>query len=82
MPQVLERGNIYFAYRPRVEETSAAGIEDVERFSVIFTDLHMEQREHLKLLFEGKWQLLVNPCGWVGLAIVAGAMIAASKRSG
>jgi hypothetical protein len=37
MPQVLERGNIYFVYRPRVEENSAAGLEDVQRFFVILS---------------------------------------------
>jgi hypothetical protein len=29
MPQVLERGDIYFVYRPRVEQVSATGIEDI-----------------------------------------------------
>jgi hypothetical protein len=33
--EVLERGNIYFVYRPKVEQTSAAGLEDVQRFFLI-----------------------------------------------
>ena len=37
MPQVLERGSIYFVYRPRVEATSASGLEDVQRFFVILS---------------------------------------------
>jgi hypothetical protein len=37
MANVLERGNIYFVYRPKVEQTSAAGIEDVQRFFVILS---------------------------------------------
>jgi hypothetical protein len=37
MPQVLERGDIYFVYRPRVEQKSAAGIEDIQRFFVILS---------------------------------------------
>jgi hypothetical protein len=37
MPQVLERGDIYFVYRPRVEQQSAAGIEDIQRFFVILS---------------------------------------------
>jgi hypothetical protein len=35
MAEVLERGNIYFVYRPKVEHTSAAGLEDVQRFFMI-----------------------------------------------
>jgi hypothetical protein len=37
MPQVLERGNIYFVYRPRVEQVSAAGIEDIQRFFIVLS---------------------------------------------
>jgi len=37
MPQVLERGNIYFVYRPRVEETSVSGLEDIQRFFMILS---------------------------------------------
>lgn len=37
MAEVLERGNIYFAYRPKVEHTSAAGLEDIQRFFVILS---------------------------------------------
>jgi hypothetical protein len=37
MAEVLERGNIYFVYRPKVEHTSAAGLEDVQRFFIILS---------------------------------------------
>jgi hypothetical protein len=37
MADVLERGNIYFVYRPKVEHTSAKGLEDVQRFFVILS---------------------------------------------
>jgi hypothetical protein len=37
MADVLERGNIYFVYRLKVEQTSAAGLEDVQRFFVILS---------------------------------------------
>src|SRR2546430_3720374 len=37
MPQVLERGDIYFLYRPRVEQTSASGLEDIQRFFMILS---------------------------------------------
>jgi hypothetical protein len=36
MADVLERGNIYFVYRPKVEHT-AAGLEDIQRFFVILS---------------------------------------------
>jgi hypothetical protein len=36
MADVLERGNI-FAYRPKVEHTSAEGLEDIQRFFVILS---------------------------------------------
>jgi hypothetical protein len=34
---ILERGNIYFIYRPRVEQAVAHGIEDVQRFFVVLS---------------------------------------------
>jgi hypothetical protein len=37
MANVLERGNIYFVYRPKVEHASAKGIEDIQRFFVILS---------------------------------------------
>jgi hypothetical protein len=37
MARVLERGNIYFVYRPKVEHTSAAGLEDIQRFFIILS---------------------------------------------
>ena len=44
MPQVLERGDIYFVYRPRVEQESAAGLEEIQRFFIILSprtrDIH------------------------------------------
>src|SRR5947207_2162826 len=43
MPQVLERGNIYFVYRPRVEETSVSGLEDIQRFFMILSPHNNEQ---------------------------------------
>jgi hypothetical protein len=35
--RVLERGHIYFAYRPRVEEEAAHGLEDVQRVYMILS---------------------------------------------
>jgi hypothetical protein len=34
---VLERGNIYFAYRPRVQAQTAHGFDDVQRFYVVLS---------------------------------------------
>jgi hypothetical protein len=33
--QILEQGNIYFFYRPKVDEPSVEGLEDVERFYMV-----------------------------------------------
>jgi hypothetical protein len=37
MADILERGNIYFAYRPRVDQDTAHGLEDVQRFFLILS---------------------------------------------
>lgn len=37
MADVLERGNIYFVYRPRVEQTTARGLEDIQRFFLVLS---------------------------------------------
>ncbi len=37
MANILERGNIYFAYRPKVEHASAEGLEDIQRFFIILS---------------------------------------------
>lgn len=34
---VLEQGNIYFVYRPKVEQTSVSGLEDVQQFNMILS---------------------------------------------
>lgn len=47
----LEKGNIYFLYRPRVQEESPDGIEDVERFYVV---LSPDDRKVLRLLVLGR----------------------------
>jgi hypothetical protein len=39
MAEVLERGNIYFVYRPKVEHTTAAGLEDVQRLFMVLSPL-------------------------------------------
>ena len=54
MAEVLERGNIYFVYRPKVEHTSAAGLEDVQRFFVI---LSTYEKHRYRLLVIGRKKL-------------------------
>jgi hypothetical protein len=51
MPQVLERGNIHFVYRPRVEATSASGLEDIQR---LFMILSPHDNERLRLIVLGR----------------------------
>jgi hypothetical protein len=46
MPDILERGNIYFAFRPRVDESVASGFEDVQRFFMILSP-HGKKRYRL-----------------------------------
>jgi hypothetical protein len=54
MTDVLERGNIYFAYRPKVEHTSAEGLEDIQRFFVILSPFG---KERYRLIVIGRKKL-------------------------
>ena len=55
MAEVLEDGDIYFLYRPRVEEPNAESLADVQRLLVI---LHpWRGRRRLRLLVVGRKQL-------------------------
>ena len=54
MADVLERGNIYFVYRPKVEDTSAAGLEDIQPFFVI---LSPSDNRRYRLLVIGRKKL-------------------------
>jgi hypothetical protein len=55
MAEVLEDGDIYFLYRPRVEETDVESLADVQRLLVV---LHPWQgRRRLRLLVVGRKQL-------------------------
>ena len=48
---ILEQGNIYFLYRPKVEKERARNRNDV------FKDLKLNRREHpTRPLFQGKWE--------------------------
>jgi hypothetical protein len=49
--KVLERGDIFFFYRPDVEEESPGGLIDVRRFHVV---LRAEGVEALRLITIGR----------------------------
>jgi hypothetical protein len=54
MSDVLERGSVYFFYRPRVEQHAPRGEDDVQRFLVV---LAPEERRLLRLLQVGAKRL-------------------------
>jgi hypothetical protein len=51
---VLERGDIYFVYRPKVETPSVEGFEDVQRFYIV---LHPHEKRRYRLIVVGQKQL-------------------------
>jgi hypothetical protein len=52
--QVLEEGNIYFMYRPRVNEGGVQGLKDVQRFYVV---LNPKGKQRYRLMVMPKKQL-------------------------
>jgi hypothetical protein len=50
--EVLERGGIYFAFRPRVDVGSPAGIDDVQRFYMILSP--REEKRYRLIVFGQK----------------------------
>jgi hypothetical protein len=52
--KVLERGHIYFLYRPKIEEGSAASLADVQRLYMI---LGPHGKERYRLLVVGQKRL-------------------------
>jgi hypothetical protein len=51
---VLERGDIYFFYRPKIEEAAAEGVADVQR---LFMILSPQDRKRYRLLVIGQKRL-------------------------
>ena len=49
-PDILERGDLFFLYRPKVEHEEAAGLDDVERLRVV---LRPEGRQLWRVLVMG-----------------------------
>ena len=64
-PQLLERGNLYFLYRPKVEQASVDALEDVQRFYLV---LEPYGRDWFRLITFGKKSLPsideTNQQGW------------------
>lgn len=54
MADILERGNIYFFYRPRVQARAAEGIEDIQRFYMV---LSPQGERHHRLVIAGQKRL-------------------------
>lgn len=52
--ETLERGEIFFLYRPAVEEEEVKGLEDVQRFFLL---LHPENSRNHRLIIIGKKRL-------------------------
>lgn len=52
--EVLEQGNIYFIYRPKVEQTSVTGLDDVQQFNMV---LSPHGKATCRLITLGKKQL-------------------------
>jgi hypothetical protein len=52
--RTLELGNVYFFYRPRIEEDSVEGLEDVQRFYMV---LHPRGRDLFRVLVVGRKRL-------------------------
>jgi hypothetical protein len=52
--ELLERGEIFFLYRPAVEEEEVKGLEDVQRFFML---LHPEGSQNHRLIIIGKKKL-------------------------
>lgn len=53
MAETIERGNIYFAFRPKVEERSPEGLEDIQRFYMVLSP-HGKQRYRLVVIGQKK----------------------------
>jgi hypothetical protein len=54
MARILERGDIFFFYRPRVEEDVVKGLDDVQRFYIV---LHARDLNLFRLLVLGRKRL-------------------------
>lgn len=84
-PDILEHGDIYFFYRPKVETDEAAGPEDVQRFHIVLCP--EEQPRRFRLLTIGRKRLPDIPghertWGFVDRIASAGREIEQELREG
>lgn len=63
--QILERGNVYFFYRPKVGEFAPEGLEDIQRFYII---LNPEGKQFYRLMVIAEKKMpsseQLNKKGW------------------
>jgi hypothetical protein len=61
--QILEQGNIYFFYRPKVDEPSVEGLEDVERFYIVLEPKQKDKHLYRLIIIGRKKMPEVKPHG-------------------
>src|SRR6266567_6747518 len=60
---ILEQGNIYFFYRPKVGERSAEGLEDVERFYMVLEPKQKDEHLYRLIVIGQKKMPEIKPHG-------------------
>ena len=61
--QILEQGNIYFFYRPKVDEPSVKGLEDVERFYMVLEPKQKDEHLYRLIIIGQKKMPEIKPHG-------------------
>ena len=61
--QILEQGNIYFFYRPKVDEPSVEGLEDVERFYMVLEPKQKDEHLYRLIIIGHKKMPEIKPHG-------------------
>ncbi len=61
--QILEQGNIYFFYRPKVDEPSVEGLEDVERFYMVLEPKQKDEHLYRLIVIGHKKMPEIKPHG-------------------
>jgi hypothetical protein len=60
---ILEQGNIYFFYRPKVDEPSVKGLEDVERFYMVLEPKQKDEHLYRLIVIGQKKMPEIKPHG-------------------
>ncbi|HEX4206137.1 MAG TPA: hypothetical protein VHZ51_18455 [Ktedonobacteraceae bacterium] len=61
--QILEQGNIYFFYRPKVDKPSVEGLEDVERFYMVLEPKQKDKHLYRLIIIGQKKMPEIKPHG-------------------